>query len=66
MLWWLVSKIIALVMIAAGGFLVFFFPGISGQQEAGAGSHPQTNFGVAGIVIGLVLIIAGGFLLFSQ
>ncbi|MFH1237538.1 MAG: hypothetical protein V1648_04005 [Candidatus Aenigmatarchaeota archaeon] len=66
MLWWLVSKIIALVMIAAGGFLVFFFPGISGQQEAGASNYPQTNFGLAGIVIGLVLIIAGGFLLFSQ
>jgi hypothetical protein len=65
MIWWLISKIIGALMVAAGVFLVIFFPGIPGHQEAGVGSSPKTNFGVAGIVIGLVLAIVGGFILFS-
>jgi hypothetical protein len=64
MLWWLVSKIIAVVMIAVGGFLVVFFPSIPHHQEAGTrGSY--SNLGVGGLVVGLIMIIVGGFILFS-
>ena len=62
MIWWLLSRIMAVIMIAAGIFLFIFFPNVPGHQEA---QSKQTSFGLAGIVIGLVLIIAGGFLLFS-
>jgi len=65
MLWWLIFKILGVGMVAAGVFLVIFFPSIAAHQEAGSGSHPRTSFGLSGIVIGLVLIIAGGFILFS-
>lgn len=67
MLWWLVLKILGVAMIAFGGFLVLFFPGIPRHQEAGSTKKEgqQTNFGLSAIVIGLVMIIAGGFILFS-
>jgi hypothetical protein len=65
MIWWLIFKIIGAAMVAAGVFLVIFFPGIIQHQEAGAFKAPATSFGLAGIVIGLVLIIAGGFMIFS-
>ncbi len=65
MIWWLVSKIFGGLLIAAGVFLVIFFPGIIGHQEAGDRSAPKTSFGLAGIVIGLVSAIVGFFLLFS-
>lgn len=64
MIWWLLSRIIAVIMIAVGIFLFIFFPNVPGHQEA-QGKEGRTSFGLAGIVIGLVLIIAGGFLLFS-
>ena len=62
MIWWLLSRLAAVIMIAIGVFLTIFFPNVPGHQEA---RGKQTSFGLAGIVIGLVLIIAGGFLLFS-
>ena len=65
MLWWLILKILGVLMIAAGGFLVVFFPGIMRHQESGSHGHPATSFGISGIVIGLVLMIVGGFVLFS-
>ena len=65
MLWWLVFKIIGVIFIAIGGFLVIFFPGIAGHQEAGPKRHSQTSFGLGGIIIGMILIIVGGFMLFS-
>jgi hypothetical protein len=64
MLWWLVFKIIGVVMIVIGGFLVIFLPGIPGHQEAG-GKPRETSIGLGGIVFGLILIIVGGFILFS-
>ncbi len=64
MLWWVLFKVLAVLMIAFGGFLFIFFPGIPRHQEGGEGKG-GTSFGIAGIVIGLVLIIAGGFILFS-
>jgi hypothetical protein len=64
MLWWLVSKIIAVVMIVIGGFMVVFLPGVPEHQEAGARGGEST-LGIGGIVIGLILIIVGGFILFS-
>lgn len=65
MLWWLILKVLGVVMIVAGGFIVLFFPGITRHQEAGPHAHPQTSFGLSAIVIGLVMIIVGGFVLFS-
>ncbi|MEE9323912.1 MAG: hypothetical protein V3U72_05215 [Candidatus Aenigmarchaeota archaeon] len=65
MLEWLIFKIIGVIMIVIGGFLVVFFPGILQHQEAGATKAPHTDFGLGGIVIGLILIIVGGFILFS-
>jgi multisubunit Na+/H+ antiporter MnhG subunit len=62
MIWWLLSKILAVIMIAIGVFLTIFFPNVPAHQEA---QSKQTSFGLAGIVIGLFLIIVGGFLLFS-
>ena len=64
MLWWLVFKIISILMIVFGVFLVIFFPGVPEHQEAGL-KKPLSNFGVTGIVFGLILIIVGGFILFS-
>ena len=64
MIWWLLSRLAAVIMIAAGIFLTVFFPNVPQHQEA-QGKGSRTSFGLAGIVIGLVLIIAGGFLLFS-
>ncbi len=65
MLWWLVFKILGVIMIFIGGFLVIFFPGIIHHQETGSKRAPQTSFGLGGIVVGLILIIVGGFILFS-
>jgi len=64
MLWWLVFKIIGVIMIVAGGFLVVFFPGVPEHQEAGARGG-ETAMGIGGIVLGILLIIIGGFILFS-
>jgi hypothetical protein len=64
MLWWLLFKIIGVIMIVIGGFVVIFLPGIQVHQEAGRkGSY--SSFGLGGIVVGLILIIVGGFILFS-
>ena len=65
MIWWLLSKIIAVIMIVAGGFMVVFGPGVIQHQEAGKPIAGHSSFGVAGIVVGLILIIVGGFVLFS-
>lgn len=65
MLWWLVYRIIGILMIIIGGFLVVFFPGILHHQEAGSKRAPHTSFGLGGVVLGLILIIVGGFILFS-
>ncbi|UCC91739.1 MAG: hypothetical protein JSV39_00490 [Candidatus Aenigmatarchaeota archaeon] len=65
MIWWLIFKIMGLVMIAVGGFLVIFLPGIQIHQEAGSGKAQHTSIGLGGIVLGLILIIVGGFILFS-
>ena len=64
MLWWLVFKIIGIVLIAFGAFLVIFFPGIPEHQEAGLNVH-YTDFSLGAVVFGLILIIVGGFILFS-
>ena len=66
MLWWVISKIIGIVMIIAGGFMVVFGPGVIEHQEAGKPVAGYTSFGVSAIVIGLVLVIVGGFILFSE
>ena len=66
MLWWLIFKIIGVIMIVIGGFLVVFFPGIPGHQEAGSKRAHHTSFGLGGVVLGLILIIVGGFILFSE
>lgn len=63
MLLWLLFKVIGVVMIAVGGFLVIFFPGVPRHQEGAGGQY--TNFAASGIVLGLILIIVGGFILFS-
>jgi len=63
MIWWLAAKIIGVAMVAVGVFLVVFFPGIPGHQEAAG--REQSKFGLSGIVIGLVLAIVGGFIIFS-
>ncbi|MEM5871308.1 MAG: hypothetical protein QW051_00375 [Candidatus Aenigmatarchaeota archaeon] len=66
MLWWLLSKIIGVLMVLAGIFLIIFFPGIEEHQEsAGGESSNPTSFAISGIVIGLVLLIAGIFIIFA-
>ena len=64
MLWWLIFKIIGVMMIVIGGFLVIFFPGIIHHQEAGK-KGAYSSFGLGGIVLGLIMVIIGGFVLFS-
>lgn len=64
MLWWLLSRVVAVIMILVGVFLFIFFPGVPRHQEAGS-KHKYTSFGLTGIVLGIILMIVGGFLLFS-
>lgn len=62
MIWWLIFKIVGLIMLVAGVFLVVFYPGISKHQESGGG---LTNFEMSGLVLGLILLVIGAFMLFS-
>ena len=64
MIWWLVFKIIGIVMMIIGGLMVVLGPGAPSHQEV-SGSISGTNFGISAIVIGLILIVVGGFILFS-
>jgi len=62
MLWWLGVKVLAILLIIVGGFLVLFFPGISDTQNVDTmGFHVD----VIGVLAGLVMLVIGGFLLFS-
>jgi len=62
MLWWLGVKVLAVLLIIVGGFLVLFLPGISDTQNVDTmGFHMD----VIGVLVGLVLLVIGGFLLFS-
>ena len=64
MIWWLVFKIIGIVMMIIGGLMVVLGPGVPSHQEV-RGSVSGTNFGLSAIVIGIILIVVGGFILFS-
>lgn len=64
MILWLVSKIIGVVMIVIGGFMVVFGPGVIEHQEAGKGGT-YSSFGIGGVVLGIILLVVGGFILFS-
>ncbi|MCK5022936.1 MAG: hypothetical protein KAS04_02070 [Candidatus Aenigmarchaeota archaeon] len=64
MIWWLVFKIIGIVMMIIGGLMVVLGPGVPSHQEV-RGSNSGTNFGLSAIVIGIILIVVGGFILFS-
>lgn len=64
MLWWLLFKIIGLVMIVIGGMMVVIGPGTRSHQEI-KGPVSGTKFGVTGIVLGLILVVVGGFILFA-
>lgn len=61
-LWWLGQKILGIIFILIGGFLVFFFPAVSVHQNP---DIPGMSFSKNGVIIGFVLLVVGGFLLLS-
>jgi hypothetical protein len=63
MIWWILLKLIGLVMIVVGGMLVVMGSGAKAFQEVrGTGA---TKLGITGVVMGLILLIVGGFILFA-
>jgi len=48
--------ILGFILIAIGGFLLFFFPGTE--------EHQPNEFGITAIVLGILFIIIGGILIF--
>jgi uncharacterized YccA/Bax inhibitor family protein len=56
-LWWLVGKVVGVVLLLLGVFLVIFFPWIT--------KHQPESFGKSGILLGLIFLVIGLFLLFS-
>lgn len=52
----IVGILVGLLLILAGGFLVFFFPSTA--------EHQPSPFDVVGVVLGFIFIIAGGILVF--
>lgn len=62
MLWWLGVKVLGVLLILIGGFLVVFFPAIPDHQSIG---QMGINVDIVGVIFGIVLLIAGIFLVFS-
>ncbi|NOX71414.1 MAG: hypothetical protein GXO64_01820 [Candidatus Micrarchaeota archaeon] len=57
MLIWLLVKILSIIFIAFGAFLVFLGPGTK--------THQPDDFAVAMVVIGIILILVGMYMLMS-
>jgi hypothetical protein len=58
LLLWIAAKVVGVLLVLFGIFLVVFFPGIGGK------GHQPDEFGKTGILIGLVLLLIGIYLLF--
>lgn len=56
-LWWAVVKIVAIVLILVGLYMIIFLPGII--------EHQGSQFGFSAIIFGFILVVIGGFLLFA-
>lgn len=50
-------KLIAILLIIFGGFMVLFFPL--------APEHQPESFSISGVIIGFISLIIGAYLLFS-
>lgn len=52
---WIATKLVAIVLLLLGLFLVIFFPGIQ--------KHQPTEFTKTGILMGLVFLVIGIYLI---
>ncbi len=62
MLWWLAVKVLGVLLILVGGFLLIFFPAVPEHQNV---EQMGFSMDVVGVLVGIILLIIGGFLLFS-
>ncbi|NIO22400.1 MAG: hypothetical protein GTN38_00040 [Candidatus Aenigmarchaeota archaeon] len=62
MLWWLGIKVLGIILILAGIFLVVFFPMSPEDQNI---REMGISVDVVGVIVGIVLLIIGVFLVFS-
>lgn len=58
MIFWLLFKILGIILIALGGFFVFLGPGVVPHHQL-----PEMSVGT--IVIGVVMLLVGIYLLLS-
>ncbi|NIO21448.1 MAG: hypothetical protein GTN76_12085 [Candidatus Aenigmarchaeota archaeon] len=62
MLWWLGIKVLGVILILIGGFLVVFFPMVGEEQSI---EQMDINVDIVGVLFGIILLIVGIFLFFS-
>lgn len=62
MLWWLAAKVLGVVLILIGGFLVLFLPLAPDEQNI---KSMGFSMDVVGVLTGIVLLIVGIFLFLS-
>jgi hypothetical protein len=62
MLWWLGVKVLGILLILVGGFLVVFFPLVPEDQSI---EQMGINVDIVGVIFGIILLIVGIFLVFS-
>ena len=53
----LLTKLAGLILVGAGAFLIFGFPGLMGEYQ-------WEGMSKAGVFFGLILLIIGGYILF--
>jgi len=62
MLWWLGVKVLGVILVLIGVFLVVFLPMSPEEQNI---EQMGFSMDVVGVIVGIVLLIVGIFLIFS-